>query len=114
MDIDQVSGEVNDSLTQDEARDIATFLDASPQMVYNKDQVISAQGVVSHTIFCVSEGSVSARNAQGDVLVRRGQREMFGEWSFFGTGNKGAGASIVADEDSTTVLEFKADVSIYS
>jgi signal-transduction protein with cAMP-binding, CBS, and nucleotidyltransferase domain len=106
VDVDPVSGGVNESLTQDQVNDIASFLDSNSQTVYNKDQVISPQGAVSRTIYCVAEGSVSARNSQGDVLVRRGPREIFGEWSFFSTGNKGAGAAIVADEDSTTVLEL--------
>jgi len=96
--------ENSEHLPPAELEAIKMLIDQTPARIWKRGQVVLENGDARKTLFQVVYGSVTARSANGNILVRKGPGETFGEWGFFNSGNRGAGAMIMAEED-TYILE---------
>jgi len=96
--------EKSEHLLPSELEAIKMLIDQTPARIWKRGQVVLENGDARKTLFQVVYGSVTAMCANGNILVRKGPGEIFGEWGFFNSGNRGAGAMIMAEED-TYILE---------
>ncbi|KAJ1475106.1 hypothetical protein T484DRAFT_1829734, partial [Baffinella frigidus] len=83
--------------------ELGELLEDCADVEFEKGQIILAEGSWNRTLYIVTSGFALARESDGKVLVRRGAGEMFGEVSFYGSGNRGASCSVVAGARATKV-----------
>jgi len=81
VDYDSATGNLQETIPEQEATWLNEFLDELQPTTWQKNQIIADLGSLNRAIYCVVLGSVSARNKLGTILVRRGSGEVFGEWS---------------------------------
>ncbi|KAJ1494313.1 hypothetical protein T484DRAFT_2560881 [Baffinella frigidus] len=88
--------------------ELGELLEDCLDVEFEKGQTILEEGSWNRTLYMVTSGFALARASNGKVLVRRGPGEMFGEVSFYGSGNRGAGCSVLAGARATTVKTLDA------
>lgn len=72
--MDETTGNLLEDVSEEEAEQLRSFFDATPQKFYSKDEAVCQIGTVNRCITCVVSGSLSARNkvlSGENVNVRR-------------------------------------------